>query len=82
MLTTDYDRLNPLTKDIAIDEFKTYIDDVEKARGLPNDAEFAQFQVNNEIGNRQRSAGNKIMLESYLRSGFVGSGSVVENKRV
>jgi hypothetical protein len=36
LLLTDYDRLNPLTRDIAIYDFKSYIDELDKGHGLPS----------------------------------------------
>lgn len=47
VLLSDYDRLNPETKDTAIYEFKDYIDKLDKAHGLPNEAELVRMQITN-----------------------------------
>lgn len=47
LLLSDYDRSNPETKETAIYEFKDYIDKLDKAHGLPNEAELVRLQVNN-----------------------------------
>jgi hypothetical protein len=74
LLLNDYDRLNPLTKDVAIDEFKTYIDNIGNEKSLPGRFDYLKFRINNEIANRQRKHGNRNIMESYLKSGIMGSG--------
>jgi hypothetical protein len=68
LLMSDYDRLNPVTRDTAIMEFNEYIDNLDRTNRLPHGAREIHRHVTMVIENENRKMKSLSSMHSYMMS--------------
>lgn len=77
LIYTNYDRMNPATKNRAISDFEDYIKGLEESQGLPDEAQLVKLHVST-IQKRETIKPENNLGKSFMRMSMIRQHSVNE----